>query len=223
MTDQMIRGPFYGPPGSQTPRTAGLSGAQRVQPAHGRYLDAARNDRLFTFGISDTVLTNANAIATGLTGSARPIIGVWNPATSRKSLVILEATLIVTTLANNAVSPAGFMWVYSIGNSAISTGSAPVNCGTLASGESAAKAFAISTPVTGLTNNLVALRPVPIAPANAVGAATAASIIQAGTVERVDGGFIVPPGGVLGIMAQAATVTINMSAGMLWEEVPVGA
>lgn len=220
MSELQIRGPLFGGQGTTSPRTSGVSGAQRVQDAHGSLMDAALGDRLFTFGLSNTALVNPNAIATGLDATAQPIIGVYNPSTSQKNLAILRATLVVTTIANTAVSPGGFMWVRSVGNSGVSTGSNPVSCRTLQAAGSVAKAFAISTALTGLTNNLSALRAVAIAPLNAAGAGTAASIIQGETVEHVDGGLIVPPGAVLGIMGQVATTTISMSVGLLWEEVP---
>ena len=193
-----------------------------VQELHGRFYEQCYRANLYTYGISNTALVAANAIATGMTATAQPIIGLWNPLTSTVNLVILQASIVVTTIAASAVAPGGFMWVYSQGNSGISTGSNPVNTKTLASpGGSAAKAFSVSTPLTGLANNLAVLRGTTISPLNAAGAATAASIVQGSSVENVDAGIIVPPGGFIGIMNQVSTTTINVTTGIVWEEVSI--
>lgn len=221
MSDLQVRGPLWGGSGTPSPFTAMTSGSQRVSDSHGRFMDAALGGRLFTFGLSNTALVAANAIATGLTATAQPIIGLYNPATSLVNLSVLQAIIQVTTVANTAVAPGGFMWVYSIGNNGVTSGSSPINCKTFQSAGSVAKAFAVSTALTGLSNNLAALRSSAIVPAvNAAGAATAVSLAQGNGVENVDGGLVIPPGGVLGIMCQLATTTINVSVGIVWEEVP---
>lgn len=216
-------GPTTNSDGTYPNLRLGKLGDGIVSELHGRFYEQVyRGNTYCAVGSSNAALVAANAIATGLTATAQPIIGVWNPSTSLVNLVILQATVTITTVANTAVSNGGFMWVYSIGNTAVSTGSAPVNCKTFATpGGSSSKTFSVSTALTGLTNNLTALRASAITSINAAGAATAVSLMQGVSVENVDGGFIVPPGGVLGIMGQVSTTTLSVSTGLLWEEVPV--
>lgn len=192
---------------------------------HGQFYEQCYRGNLWTFGVSSTALSSTNAIATGVTATATPVIGVWNPATSGMNLVILMALVNTTVVANTAVAPGGFMWVYSAGNSAITTGSTPINLKTLAAtgpnGQSVAKAFAVSTALTGMANSLAVLRASMINSINAAGPATAIHQPTNNPCELVNGAIIVPPGAVVGIMNQLSTSTVSVNAGLVWEEVPV--
>lgn len=200
---------------------AGKTGEAVVQELHGRFYEQNYRGNLYSFGLSNTALVSANAIATGVTSSAQPVIGLYNPATSQVNLVILQASIVTTTVANTAVAPGGFMWVGSAGNTGVSTGSTPVNMKTLVASGSSGKAFAVSTPLTGLTNSLATLRASGIASINAAGPSTAISQALSNTVENVDGAIIVPPGGVVALMNQLSTTTINVSVSIVWEEVAI--
>lgn len=207
--------------GANPPVRQGKTGETSVGDVHGRFYEQCYRSNLYNFGLSNTALVAANAIATGLTATAQPVIGLYNPSTSTVNMVILQAQLVMTTVANSAVSPGGFMWVYSAGNNAVSTGSTPINTKTLTAAGSQGKAFAISTALTGLTNNLAVLRGSAFTPINAAGPATAIHQAQGVSIENVDGSIIVPPGGVVGLMNQVSTTTVSMSVGMFWEEVAV--
>lgn len=221
MLSELKVGPQFNNDGVQNPQRAGKQGDTMVSELHGRFYEQNYRGNLYNFGLSNTALVAANAIATGLTATAQPVVGLYNPISSGVNLVILQANIVVTTIANSAVSPGGFMWVSSPNNPAVTTGSTPINCKTQLSSGSQAKAFAVSTALTGLTNNLAVLRGTNIAPFNAAGAATAVSVTQGNSVENVDGSIIVPPGGYVGIMNQVSTTTCSVSVGIMWEEVPV--
>lgn len=214
-------GPQVVSDGSLPSLRLGKSGEMIAQELHGRFYEQNYRGNMYSFGLSNTTLVAANAIATGLSSTAQPIIGIYNPSTSLYNLVVLQASIVTTTVANTAVAPGGFMWVYSAGNPGISTGSTPINSKTLVASGSAAKAFAVSTALTGLTNNLAVFRASGIASINAAGPATAISQAVSNTVENVDGSIIVPPGGFIGLMNQVATTTISVSCGIVWEEVLV--
>jgi hypothetical protein len=193
-----------------------------VSELHGRFYEQTMRGNLYTFGLSNTALAAANAIATGLTASAQPIIAIYNPLGNGYNAVILQAIVVVTTVANTAVSPGGFQWVYSSNNAAISTGSSPINLKTLAAAGSNMKAFACATALTGLSNNLAFLRASAISSAvNAAGPGTAIPQAQGVCVDNVDGGLLVPPGCVVGLMNQLSTTTLSVSVGIVWEEVPL--
>lgn len=218
MSDVQRVGEVWGNRGGSSPFTAGPSGNQRVADAHARFFDAAWSNRLYTFGISNTALVAANAIATGLTSTAQPIIGVWNPPSSGKILSILQLILPTTTVANSAVSPGGYAWVYAAGAAGITTGSTPISCSTLLASGSNTKAFAISTALTGLVGSVAFLRETGIQTINAAGPATAIHQALGNIVENVDGGLLVPPGGLLAVMGQVSTTTVSCSPSLIWEE-----
>lgn len=214
-------GPVTSGDGTNPNLRLGKTGEGIIQELHGRFYEQAVRGNMYSFGLSNTALVAANAIATGLSSSAQPVLGLYNPSTSLVNLVILQASIVTTTVAGTAVAPGGFMWVYSAGNPGISTGSTPINSKTLVAAGSSGKAFAISTPLTGLTNSLAVLRASGIASINAAGPATAISQALSNTVENVDGAIIVPPGGFVGLMNQLSTTTLSCSVGIVWEEVPV--
>lgn len=221
MLAELKVGPQNNADGVQNPQRGGKQGETICSELHGRFYEQCYRGNLYTFGLSNTALVAANAIATGVGATAQPVLGLYNPISSGVNLVILQAHLVVSTIANSAVAPGGFMWVASANNPAITTGSTPINCKTLLATGSQAKAFAVSTAVTGLTNNLSVLRASNIAPFNAAGAATAVSVTQGNSIENIDGGIIVPPGGCVGLMNQLSTTTCSVSVGIMWEEVPV--
>lgn len=200
---------------------SGKAGELINQPLHGQYYEQTYRGNTYSFGLSNTALVAANAIATGLTSSAQPVIGLYNPSTSLVNLVISMASIQTTTVANSAVSPGGFMWVYSAGNPGVSTGSAPINSKTLVASGSSAKAFAVSTALTGLTNNLAVFRASGISTINAAGPATAIHQPTGQSTEYVEGSIIVPPGGVIALMNQVSTTTMSVSVSIVWEEVAI--
>lgn len=198
-------------------------GGQMVSNLHGRYYEQTRSGRVFGFGIGNTVLAAVNAIATGLTATAKPVIGLYNPAGSGKNLVVLKTTIIHTLLANTAVNTGGFSWVVSAaGQSAVSTGSTPWNRFSLAQSGSVAKAFAVSTALTGLSGSLTDTGiPCEVSNFTAAGAGTAISLFAPPNPELTEGSWIIPPGFVLGVMNLVSTTTVQVAAGIMWEECPI--
>jgi hypothetical protein len=201
----------------------GRNGELIKSDLHGRFYEQAVRGNLFSFGSSDTALAAVHAIAT--TGAtAKPVVGLWNPPNSGKNLVVLQANVVMSTVGATGVNPAGLHWVYSTGNLVVTTGSTPVNLGSLYAAGSVAKAFAMATALTGLTNALKYLRASAMCPGlNAAGPATAITQPQNCTIENLDGQFIVPPGGVIALQvgADVSANASNLSSGITWEEVAV--
>jgi hypothetical protein len=202
-----------------------VKGDSIVSELHGRFYWQNVNQNVYAFGLANTALTSLNAIATGLTATATPVIGVYNPPNSGVNLEILQCTIIHTTLSNSAVNTGGFDWVVSLPNqSAISTGSTPWNCATLTQAGSVAKAFAMTTAITGLTGSLVDTGlPVDVGNFTAAGAATAVSLFTSSNTHNVDGGLLVVPGMFVGVMNLLSTTTVKVSAGLKWAEYPIPA
>ena len=82
----------------------------------------------------------------------------------------------------------------------------------------------LGTGLTGLVGSLNVYGATEIPNATALTYTTLAStsiIPSTGGVINVDGSFIVPPGGFLGIMNTTASTTFSALAKILWEEIPV--
>jgi hypothetical protein len=207
--------------GAQTNLRQGKTGESMVSELHGRFYEQVYRGNVYSIGSGPTALS-ANTIT--LVAATTPILGVWNPGTSLVNLVILQAAL--TVYANTLTTPVGpgaFVWASSIGNNAISTGSAPFNRKTLASAGSQAKAFPGGVALTGLTNNLVIFDgagEIATGGPNTYSTTTALQLGGAG-VQNFDGGLIVPPGGVLALLNTTSTTTMTVAGRLLWEEVPV--
>ena len=190
----------------------------RTSQSFAQYYDANVRGNVYTFGISNTPLVAQNAVATGVTATSKPVVGLWNDVGTGKNLVVINATVVATTIDGSAVAPGGFTWYKDTADTSISTGSTPVNCSTLASSGAVAKAFAMSTALTGLVGSLAILRPSPITILNAAGPSTSITQSQGVSEDRIDGSIIVPPGGVLSLMNMLSTTTVDLSVSITWAE-----
>lgn len=226
MSDLMKIGADMGAAGAFKPLTAGISGAQRVSDAHGRFMQAALEGRLFSDGMAATSISAATFTTGTLGATGTPIVGVWNPLTSNKNLVILQATMAVTVFAATATGPGVFAWAMSTGNGLISTGNAPLNRLTMVKSGSAAKGLS-GVAMTGQTNALVVMMGAVFTGGNlksisSVETAVGQNIGQAGTtVENFDGSLIVPPGGILALLSSVTAVGHTAASALLWEELPI--
>ncbi len=206
--------------GSFVTQRMGKQGEEMVSQLHGRFYEQNYRGNVYGLGISNTALTSLNAIATGLTATATPVVGCYNPIGSGVNLVILKAFVVQTTIANTAVSPGGFMWCGATGQT-VSTGLTPFNFKSLSKNGAQGQAFTMTTVMTGLAGSVVAMRGSPIGCINAAGPGTAISQLGAPTSEEPEGLLICPPGGVLGLFNQVSTTTVSLTVGIVWEEVPV--
>lgn len=225
MSDLMKIGSDFGGGGTFKPFTSGISGAQRVTDAHGRFTDAAQAGRLFCGGSTILAINNATFTVATTGATATPIIGLWNPLNSGKNLSVLQASLSVVLTAVAATGPGGFVWMVSLGNSVISTGSTPFNRSTLSAAGSFAKFYA-GTALTGMTGTLVTMCGSALNGGSAenvsfTATAVAMQTMSVPSVENVDGGILVPPGGVLALMATTTPVAHSVVPAIMWEELPI--
>jgi hypothetical protein len=226
MSDLMKVGSDWGGAGTFKPFTSSISGAQRVSDAHGRFMDAALSGRLYTGGMVGTSISNATFTTATTGATATPIIGLWNPTTSTANLIVLQAFLDVYMTALQATGVGGMAWMGCVGNSAITTGSDPINARTLVATGSQAKFFA-GTALTGMTGTLAIIRGSGLSGGSAVTAAFLATQagaqtqLPSGSIEVIDGSLIVPPGGVIGLFAAATGVGHSATSGIIWEETPL--
>jgi hypothetical protein len=203
--------------GAQPIARSGRQADTIVSELHGRFYEQNYRGNLFSIGSAQTALS-ANTIT--LTATTTPIIGVWNPPNSPVNLVILQAGINLVGTGATAVGQGALVWAASIGNTAISTGSAPFSRKTLTNVGSQAKGFPF-VALTGLTNNLVVFDS---ADFGGIGfTVTSNTSIGGGLagVQNFDGNLIVPPGGLLALLNTTSTTTISAASRLLWEEVPL--
>jgi hypothetical protein len=206
--------------GAIQPFRQGRTGELISQQLHGRYYEQVQRGFVYSIGSGVTALS-ANTVT--LTNSSTPIVGVWNPSTSLVNLVILQVAL--AAYANTLTTPVGpgaFVMASSVGNTAISTGSTPLNRKTLVAAGSFAKGFPGGVALTGLTNNVVIFDGLEIPTPGPMTFSTITTPILFGAgVVNLDGSLIIPPGGVLSILNTTSTTTFSVVSRLLWEEVPI--
>lgn len=224
--DAQVRGPLVGANGTASPFTASPSGSSRVNDAHGRLMQPALEGRLYNGGMSLTDISNITFTSATTGATATPIIGLWNPLTNDRYLVILKAYLGITLTALQATGGGPYVWMYSNQNNAITTGNSPINAKTISSpGGSNAKVFA-GAALSGMTGTLALLRGSSLCGGSMSKAAFLATQVamqtgQLSAVEDIDGSIIVPPGSVVGLFATTTPVAHSAVSGITWEEMPI--
>jgi hypothetical protein len=192
---------------------------------HGRFYEQNYRGNLYSGGMSALTSISNVTFTTGTLGATcTPIVGLWNPSTSGVNASVMQANLAITLTALTATGGGPFVWAVSTGNTALTLGSVPVNRKTFLAAGSQVKVFG-GAALTGLANNLVVINGSPMfggAPTNTSQTYTVAGIPQfLASVENLDGAFIVPPGGVLALLATTTPVAHSATSGIIWEEVAV--
>ena len=204
--------------GSNTPTVSDQQLGTLVAEFNQRFYQLAVRGLLFHYGTSNAALVAANAIATGVTATAQPVIGLYNPSGSGVILVPLKFSLSLTTVANTAVAPGGFMQMGAT-NQAITTGTKGYSSKSFTQ-SSVGLAFSVSTALTGLTGSLTTMAGTSIGVINAAGAATAVTLTPANVEEYLEGAVVIQPGNFWGLMNQVSTTTVSYTTRVLWAELP---
>lgn len=207
MSDLMRVGPVYGGSGTAVPFTASVSGSQRTNDAHGRYMDAVMAGRAF-------VLSVVGGAATAYAGAAAgtPLLAVHNPANSQRYISVLGVSFGGAVAASAAGTVA--LRVYG-GASALPTGTVtnPRNMLTQVASGSIGVGFS-NAALTGSTalSHLLTL--------NTYYWATAAGAFAAPAFFDLGGLIILPPGNQVAVGGSAALTSATYDASIIYEEVP---
>ncbi len=209
--------------GTQPFRQGGTSEAI-VSELHGRFFEQTLRQRTFSSGMSVTSINNATFTTGTLGATCTPIVGLYNPLSSPMNCVIAQAILqvIITALQNTGGGP--FVWAAATGQNALTLGTIPFNRKTLVAAGSFAKGLA-GVALTGLVGNLTVLHAAALAGGNihniaSLDTAAGYATLLAPSVENFDGSLIVPPGGVLALLATTTPIAQSAASAMMWEEVP---
>ncbi len=225
MLAEIKTGPVVVQDGALSVARGDKTGAFVSTDAHGRFQEAALRGNLFSDGMTTTSISNATFTTGTLDATGTPILGVWNPTSSGKNLVILQAKLQVTLTNLTATGGGTFVWVTSTGNSAITTGNVPLSRLSLLASGSVAKGLA-GVALTGKTTTSVIREASGLTGGtnyNISAVGTAAGFVFPGSVsvDNIDGSIIVAPGNVLALMCTTTPVACSAASSLLWEEVNI--
>lgn len=228
MTEVEIRGrvgPDVLADGAEGKARQGRSAELVVTELHGRFYEQTFRGGVFSDGYGLTSISNATFTVGGIAASTTPVLGLWNPATSTVNCAIIEASLGLVMTALIATGPGSFVWAMSVGNTAISTGSTPLNRKSLALSGSQAKGMS-AVALTGRTNDVVSRFGSSLGGGSAENISFTATAVAmqtqaVATKELFDGTLIVPPGGLLALLATTTPVAHSAVGALVWEEVAV--
>ena len=224
-------GPQNNGDGTPSNLRAGKQGDLIVSELHGRFYEQAYRGNVFSAPLGLTAITNVTFTTATTGATATPILGLWNPYSSGVNAVILRAKLSLTLTALVATGGAPFIWMASAGNvAAPSTGARPWNTKSLSQSaggvnQTGSQVWNMSgVALTGLTNALASMFGSSLSggsPVNTSETFTVAGVPwQVGSTEDHDGDLIIPPGGILALMATTTPVAHSASGGLWFEEVP---
>lgn len=203
----------------------GRQGDQLASDLHGRFYEQNFRGNLFVGGVTLTAINNATFTSATTGATATPLLGIWNPANSQTNAVVLQANLTATMTALQATGGGPYVWMATYTTANISTATSFINAKTLVAGVGNAKNVS-GVALTGMTGTLAFIKGSYLGGGSASNAAFLATAVGmqaqlAGFREDVDGSIIVPPGGILALMATTTPVAHSVVSGIIFEEVPV--
>lgn len=228
MTEVSVRG-RVGPDtlqdGSEAKVRQGRNAEQIVQELHGRFYEQTKRGNVYSDGLGLTAINNATYTTATLGATVTPIVGLYNPLNSGVDCVLIEASLGLVMTALIATGPGGFAWATSVGNTLVTTGNEPLHRGSLTLGGSRVRGLCNVAP-TGLSPNLAVRFGSALFGGSAENVSFTATAVAMQTQalaakELFDGSVIVPPGGVIALLATTTPVAHSAVSALVWEEVPV--
>lgn len=181
----------------------------------GRFFEAARYERIFhTFQSALTIAATHNL---GLDNAAdTAIIGIYNPISSGKAAVMLDATF--TSISGTPPASSQPVWYLAYNQTAITAANTGTFVNTINPALSSAMLPKSNIALAGL-NTVTSNNPVRMWGGAAFAGALAANH-DVGYRDDIDGRLVVAPGCLLALMAgTAAGTTWIVSAGATWAEV----
>lgn len=215
MSDMQVRGPLFGGTGTPSPFTAGRSGASRVQDAHGRYYDAAVENRLLWLDSGAVTIAAANVTGAAL-GTLAFINGFYNPVGS--GVIASVRRVVQATVSGTPGGPLLYNFVVPGARVASTpTGSwRPSNLSTMLPAKTAL------VPLVNVVLSTIPADTTTVGTACGVAGGPAAVAAGAGVysaADELDGSIQIPPGTAWGLVASAAGTTHIVRTAICVEEV----
>ena len=187
---------------------AGKSGELIVASGHASYQEAVLQGNVYIMQTKSATVTATTDISPLPATTGRALVGVYNPSTSGKNLVMLKAGF-----SNISGTPGGCLYIDTLPGAGCdgSNKSTPINALSQIAAGSVAYGYAAAVPKN--TTVMQMLRPLGGCAAIALGAGINSYD------EFLDGSIIVPPGALLVVSAHAVGTTNILSLYISWEEV----
>ena len=190
---------------------AGILGELLVSEALPAYYSLVKSGVVFSVA---ALAANASAFTGGAAGT--PLIGIYNPASSGKDIVLLSTTVGIRT-TGTAAATLDFNW-YGVNQG-----------GVAVTGTQTAASNAYSQAATGSvaycmvnTANTAALASTLRKSSLSVGNATTTAGLNTGIyVDDIKGMLVISPGCYMAFGASAATTAGSFDVSVLWAEVPI--
>ena len=198
-------------PGANANAPAGIIGELIVSEALPPYYSLVKSGIVFSLA---GLAQNPAAFTGGAAGT--PLLGLYNPASSGRDLVLLYAALGVRT-TGTAAATIDFNWF------GANQGGVAIT-GTQTAAANAYSQAATGSVAYGMVNvaNTAALASTLRRPSLSLGNVTTTAGLNAGLfVDDIKGALIVAPGCYLALGASAALTAASIDVSLFWAEVPV--
>jgi len=202
-------------------QSASGDNAGRLVVSPSKYLSALLNT-LFVLDSQSVTLASANATKSAL-GTAKFINGFYNGSSGATAVNAVIRRVHVATVSGTPAGPYFYNYLNlpSVNQPATSASTGTIQAGFLSSA-------ATASVVTPLVNVVLAATGAPTTALNQLGLVGGPAAIAAGAglydaFDEPDGGIVVPPGCLFGIMATAAGTTHVVQSTLVWEEILVTA
>jgi hypothetical protein len=180
-----------------------------IQELHGKYYEATYRGNVFTCSTSAAGTTLVAANLSPLAAGGTPIIGLYNPQSSGKNLVINKVNVAVVTLT---ASTGNIVWNYALNQTITAATNGVITSNFLGgSAASVVKAY-VNTATTGSTAAIM------LRPAFQVQEVSAVGDIFGLAEQDINGDIIVPPGALIALANGISNTTTVLSASITWEE-----
>lgn len=191
---------------------AGLLGELIVSESAPQYYNLIKSG--FVFSLSSLTTTSLTAFTGGAAGT--PLLGLYNPVSSGKDLVILQARLGVRTTGTTAGTvDFNFFQANQGGVTVTGTQTQSRNMYSQASTGSVAYGM-VNTANTGAVASTL------VAPSFSLGNVTTTAGLNAALfVDDIKGALIVSPGTYLAFGSAATLAVASLDASLIWAELPV--
>lgn len=189
-------------------------GAKVVAQAHGKYLETALRNRLYT-GVS---ASGGIALTVPATTGGHPTL--WNPSDSKRYLSIVRLALSYVS-GNNA--PTALEWAYTLNTGAAVATGAPILTATRVAPVGILGGALDNKGVWAPTTNTFTAAPTFLRPTGVSLFTGVAATAVAPFVLRADydGDFVLAPGTAVSLCSQAATTTALFQVAVTWEEIDI--
>ena len=219
MQIDVFTGPLYrADGGGDAPFRQSRMGALTVTDAHGRYYEPTARSNSFS------LFTSAVAAPTAsfpFAAAGTPLLAVYNPVGSGKNLSVTSVALGVATSGTTAAAVEFGLTLVSVLALGTGTATAPTSMISLQPSGSVARGF-VNTVLTGNTLTVgSSILTIPIVSFGANPGTTAPSAGACPALFDIAGQVTVAPGNMVTLGPAATLAAANVSATLIWEEIPL--